>query len=305
MGPIIDAIVGWVISNILDKLFGKKTGKEILELNNRRLIELLNDKEREITQLQADKQNTEVEKLSIFEQIRTSGLSTEKLINQLIDNYNKPLSTIFICVYFQKVPDGTSYGKSEQFVFQELQRYNCKSLGGGIYLIPPRNVPQKIIDRNSLHEWFDTEILKGRYCKLKFLLLIDLREKAYWMNNLPYQPVNNATHKIHRNIGEVIPLEDLFDEERISQTTTVAKIISQGDIGWLARKYVSENDLAIIRLNQSSIESKLGNPKLQELALDNSRSKLTNVLNEFGITNSEAAAMSIISEARFWQREIR
>ena len=43
MEYIISAVVGWITSNILDKFFRKKTTKEVLELNNRLLIELLEE----------------------------------------------------------------------------------------------------------------------------------------------------------------------------------------------------------------------------------------------------------------------
>ena len=299
------AIVSWITSSILNKLFRKKTTKEVLELNNRRLIELLEEHEKVISKLEKESKKKELEESSIFESIRRSGLSTEKLMNELIDEYHRPLNAILICTYFQKIPDGTLYGKDKKFVFEELQRYECKSLGGGIYLIPPKNVPDGIHDNNDLHKWFDTEILKDKYCKLKFLLLVDLRKKAYWMNNLPYQPSDNPFHRIHRNIGEVLSLEDIFNEDHISQTTTIAKIISHGDIGWLAHKHVSENDLVTIRLNQSSIENKLGKPTLRELALGNYRSKLKTVLEEFDIQNPEEAAKLIISEAQYWNRQIK
>lgn len=301
MEYIFSAIVGWITSKILDKLFRKKTAKEVLELNNRRLIELLEESKKEISELQKEKKRRELEKSSIFQSIRRSGLSTEKLIAE----HNRPINAILICAYFQRIPDGTPYGKAKKFVFEELQRYDCKSLGGGIYLIPPQNVPEIIHDKNDLHEWFDSEILKGRYCKLKFLLLVDLRKNAYWMNNLPYQPTDSPFHRINRNIGEVLSLEDIFNEDQISRTTTIAKIISHGDIGWLAHKHVSEDDLATIRLNQLSIENKLGNPTLRELKSINYKHKLKTVLEEFGIHNSEEVAKSIISEAKFWSRKIR
>jgi hypothetical protein len=301
MEIIINAIFGWITSRILDKLFRRKTTKEVLEINNRRLIELLEEHEEAISQLEKENRKKELETSSIFQSIKRSGLSTEKLIAE----HNRPINAILICAYFQKIPDGTPYGKAEKFVFDELQRYDCKSLGGGIYLIPPKNVPEIIHDKNDLHKWFDSEILKGRYCKLKFLLLVDLRKNAYWMNNLPYQPTDSPFHRINRNIGEVLSLEDIFNEDQISRTTTIAKIIGHGDIGWLAHKHISEDDLTTIRLNQVSIENKLGNPTLRELKSVNYQRKLKTVLDEFGINNSEEVSKSIISEAKFWHSRLK
>lgn len=298
---VFGPVYSWIIVKFINKIFRKKTAKEVLELNNGRLIELLEKRDNTISELEIENKKKEIEKLSIFQSIQKSGLSTQKLIAE----YNRPINAILICTYFQKIPDGTLYGKDEKFVFKELQCYNPKSLGGGIYLIPPKNVPKKIHDKNSLHEWFDAEILKGRYCKLKFLLLVDLRKNAYWMNNLLYQPTDNPFHRIHRNIGEVLSPEDIFSEGQILRTTTIAKIISNGDIGWLAHKHVSEDDLAILRLNQLAIESKIGKPSLRELVEGNYQGKLKTVLEEYGIHNSEEVAKSIISEAKFWNKKIK
>jgi len=301
MEIIIGAIISWITSNILDKIFRKNRTKEVLEQNNKRLIELLEARDELISTLEKERKKGELERSTIFDSIRKSGLSTEKLI----EKYNKPINAILICTYFQKVPDETPYGKDYKFIFEELQRYNGKSLGGGIYVIPPQNMPEKINNRNDLNEWFDNEILKGRYCKLKFLILFDLRKNAYWMNNLPYQPTDNPFHRTHRNIGEVLPLEDIFNEDQIAQTTTIAKIVSHGDIGWLAHKYISEVDLAKLRVKQLSIENSLGNPTLKELVHGDYQSKIENALETINIDNPSEVAKSIIREAKYWYKRIK
>jgi len=291
------AIVSWITSNILNKLFGKKTAKEVLELNNRRLIELLETREETISKLEKENKKRELEKSSIFQSIRRSGLSIDKLIAE----YDKPINAILISAYSQKKPGKTIYGEPYKFVSRETERYDGRHLGSGVYLIPPPKVPKWIHNRDDLKKWFKEEILKNRYCVLKFLILFDIRENAFWMNNLQYtQARKNAS-----TIGEVLTIEDLFNEEQIAQTTTIAKIISHGDIGWLAYKHVGEDDLATLRLNQLSIEDKLGNPTLRELARGNYQSKLKTVLEEFNIHNSEEVAKLIISEAKFWNRRIK
>lgn len=207
-----------------------------------------------------------------------------------------------ISTYSQRIPDGTIYGKGGiPFIRDELQKFNGKSLGSGVHLIPPQNVPRWIRNGIDLKKWFEEEVLKGRYCILKFLILLDIRKKAFWMNYLQYP----QTRKMNYTIGETLALEDIFNEEQIARTTTIAKIISHGDIGWLAHKYVSEDDLVTLRLNQLSIENKLGNPTLRELAHGNYQSKLKAVLEEFNIHNSEEVAKSITAEAKFWNRKIK
>jgi len=294
---IIGAIVSWIISNILDKLFRRKTGKEILEISNRRLIALLEEREREITQLEKENRRNRIKNQSIFQSIKQSGLSVEKLLSE----YNKPLNAILISAYSQKKPGITIYGEPDKFILRELERFDGRHLGSGVYLIPPKKVPANMKNGNDLKEWFEEDILKNRFCVLKFLILFDIRKNAFWMNYLQYTQIRkNAS-----TIGEVLALEDIFSEDQIAKTTTIAKIISKGDIGWLAHKYVSEDDLSIIRINQKLIENKLGNPTLRELALGNYRRRLQSVLEEFKIQNYEEATQLIISEAQFWNREIK
>ena len=91
-----------------------------------------------------------------------------------------PLNAILISYSSQK--EVTSGGKLREshFIRSELERYNVKYLGGSDSLIPPSKVPRHIKNGNDLRNWFNSEILKGRYCKLKFLVLLDLRKKTFW-----------------------------------------------------------------------------------------------------------------------------
>ena len=297
---IFGPIYSWITSKFINKLFRKKTAKEVLELNDGRLIELLEKRDATISKLEIESRKRELEKSSIFQSIRRSGLSIEKLIAE----YDKPINAILISTYNQRTPDGTIYGRGgedERFLRKELAKYKGESLGAGVYIVPPKNVPKWIRNRNDLKEWFEKKILKDNYCILKFLVLFDIRQKAYWMNYLHYQQRRKNAY----TIGEILAPEDIFSEEWIAQTTTVAKIISNGDIGWLAHKHVSEDDLAILRLNQLAIENKIGKPPLRELVEGNYQGKLKTVLEEYGIHNSEEVAKSIISEAKFWNRKIK
>lgn len=294
---IFGPIYSWIVGKFINKIFRKKTAKEVLELNNGRLIELLEKRDATISKLEIENKKKEIEKLSIFESIRRSGLLTEKLIAE----YDKPINAILISAYSQKKPGKTIYGEPDKFILRETGRYDGRHLGSGVYLIPPQKVPRWIHNGDDLKKWFGEEILKNRYCVLKFLILFDIRKNAFWMNNLQY----TQTRKNASTIGEVLTLEDLFNEDQIAKTTTIAKIISHGDIGWLAHKHVSEDDLATLRLNQFAIENKIGKPPLRELAEGDYQSKLKTVLEEFGIHNSEEVAKSIISEAKFWNRKIK
>jgi hypothetical protein len=292
---IISAIVSWITSNILNKIFKReKTNEEIIKLRLE-LIRQLEEKDKQIVKL-SDVQKEELkERQRIIDSIKRSGLSTEKLI----DRYGKGLSAILISCYNQRIPDETVYGKPEKFLYEELERFNGKHLGGGVYLIPPASVPKQIRNRSDLEQWFNTEILKGKYCILKFLILFDLGKKAYWKNYLLYK----QARELNRTLGDVLDIEDLFTEEQI-KTTTIGNIIRGGDIGWLVYNYLSESEFQVIRNNQNTIENTLGNPSLRTLANDGMVEKISSVLNSYSINNSTDIAKAVISEAKFWQSKL-
>lgn len=295
MDLIISAIVGWITSNILDKIFKReKTNEEILKLRTE-LIQQLEEKDKQIIKLSDARKGELKERQRIIDSIKRSGLSTEKLI----DRYGKGLSAILISCYNQKIRDETIYGSPEKFLYKELERFNGKHLGGGVYLIPPASVPKHIHNRNDLEHWFNAEILKERYCILKFLILLDLGQKAYWKNYLPYKQV----HERNFTLGDVLNIDDLFTEEQM-RTTTIDNIIRSGDIGWLAYNYLTEPEFQVIRNNQYAIENSLGNPSLRGFADVGMVDKISSVLNDYAISNSLDIAKAIVSEAKFWHSRL-
>jgi hypothetical protein len=295
MEYIISAIVGWITGNILNKIFRReKNNEEIIKLRSE-LLRQLEEKDRQIIKLNDEQKDVIKEKQRIIDSIKRSGLSTEKLI----DRYGKGLNAILISCYNQKALGDTIYGTPDKFLLKELERYNGKHLGSGVYLVPPAYVPRHIKNRNDLEQWFETEILKRRYCILKFLIIFDLGKKAYWNNNLPYE----QTHKISHTLGEVLDVEDLFTEEQI-KTTTIDNIIKNGDVGWLAYNYLSESEFQVIHNNQSAIEKALGNPSLNLLANESMKDRLSSVLSSYSIDNSPDIAEAIINEAKFWQSKL-
>jgi hypothetical protein len=292
---IIAAIIDWIVSNILDKIFKRqKTNEEIFKLRVE-FLQRIEEKDRQITKLNNAQKVELQEKQRIIDSIKRSGLSTEKLI----DRYGKGLRAILISCFNQRIPSATVYGEPEKFLYEELKRFNGKYLGGGVYLIPPASVPKYIQNRNDLEQWFNTEILKGRYCILKFLILFNLGKKAYWKNYLLYK----QTRELNRTLGDVLDIDDLFTEEQI-KTTTISNIIKGGDIGWLVYNYLSESEFQVIRNNQNIIENSLGNPSLRTLADDGMVEKISSVLTSYSISNSTDVAKAIVNEAKFWHSRL-
>lgn len=292
---IIAAIIDWIVSNILDKIFKRqKTNEEIFKLRVE-FLQRIEEKDRQITKLNNAQKVELQEKQRIIDSIKRSGLSTEKLI----DRYGKGLRAILISCFNQRIRSDTVYGEPGKFLYEELKRFNGKYLGGGVYLIPPANVPKYIQNRNDLEQWFNTEILKGRYCILKFLILFNLGKKAYWKNYLLYK----QTRELNRTLGDVLDIDDLFTEEQI-KTTTISNIIKGGDIGWLVYNYLSESEFQVIHNNQNIIENSLGNPSLRTLADDSMVEKISSVLTSYSISNSTDVAKAIVNEAKFWHSRL-
>lgn len=258
----------------------------------RRILE----RDQSIATLRREQKKREKEKYRIIQSLKRSGLSIDKLV----ERYGKPLNAILISYVTQVRPNKKGFYESYKFVREELKKYNARNLGGADALIPPAKVPEWIKNRGDLQSWFEKEILKGRYCKLRFLILFDLRKRAFWNSYVPYE----QKHPWNFTLGEVLSIEDLFTEEQINKIA-LSDVIRDGDIAWLASYLLSGNELGVIHKNQSLIEHKLGNPSLREFSNDTILSELSIVLAEYGITNPDEVSKAIVDEAKFWSSRLK
>jgi len=222
---IIDDIIGWIVERIMDWFFPKKD-------KNKDLVTALFEREKEINKLKIDKDNLKsifeneqkkqtFEKRRILDSFKRRAISIEKLI----DKCSKPLNAIIISYSSQKERSNKGYLKGSNFIREELKKYSSKYLGGTDAIIPPTKVPKRIKNNEDLRRWFEKRILKDRYCKIKFLSLIDLKKKTFWKTYLPYEQKEPR----HFSIGEVLKIEDLFTEEDI-RSISLSEIIKDGDI---------------------------------------------------------------------------
>lgn len=289
----IGAIVSWVVNNILNRFFFRsRKNEEIIKVYERRILE----RDQSIATLRREQKKREKEKYRIIQSLKRSGLSVDKLV----ERYGKPLNAILISYVTQVRPNKKGFYERYKFVREELKKYNAKNLGGADALIPPAKVPEWIKNRGDLQSWFEKEILKGRYCKLRFLILFDLRKRAFWNSYVPYE----QKHPWNFTLGEVLSIEDLFTEEQINKIA-LSDVIRDGDIAWLASYLLSGNELGVIHKNQSLIEHKLGNPSLREFSNDTILSELSIVLAEYGITNPDEVSKAIVDEAKFWSSRLK
>jgi hypothetical protein len=276
--PIILIPISWLVYRKLDQFFKTRKNEEIAE----EYFSGLRDKDRHIDSLEKELG----EKHQIINALKRSGISTARLI----ERYDKPLNAILIS-YSHQIPP--------VFIKEELPRFNSKWLGGDVSIIPPASVPKNIKNQDDLKYWFENEILKGRQCKLKFLILFDLKSKTYWHT---YRP-DAHIERYHSSIGEKLNVEDLFTPEQI-KLIALKDLIQDGDIAWLSSRVLSTNELENILLNQITIENELEKPSLRELADDNMIDKLTQVLEQY-LKNPKEISRAIIEEAKFWQSILR
>ena len=109
MQVIIDAIIGWVTSTILNRIFFKsRQNEEIVRAYERRLEK----KDERIERLTRERKKREKEKHRIIESLKRSGLSTGKLV----ERYDKPLNAILISYVTQVEQTSSGYYRRCKFV---------------------------------------------------------------------------------------------------------------------------------------------------------------------------------------------
>jgi len=301
---VADTVLGWTIGKTLDQtfpnLFGRKN-KEIIELYEKRLKEkdqAIEKKERHLKRTekkhQKSKEEADEERKRIIDSLKRRSISTNKLIEKYDDSLN---AIVFSYSNQGEIVDGKT--KSTKFIREAVEPFNAKYLGGTDVLIPPSKVPVWIKNQNDLKKWFERNILKGRYCKVKFLVLFDLKKKAFWENYLPYQ----QKRPNHFSIGEQLSVDDLFTEEQINKIS-LGEIIREGDIAWLASTILSGDELERVLRNQGLIEKKLGKPSLRIVAQDDFTENLSEVLKEY-VAKSDELAQAIVDEAKFWHDKLQ
>lgn len=299
MSKIGETAFGKLVLNQLEEMFPdlfKNKTKEIVGVYERRIEE----KNLEIQRLQEEHAERDRQHLTEQERVNQSLKRRSISVEKLIGKYHKPLNAIIISYATQKAEIGGRV-RDSHFIKDELARFNSKYLGGTDTLIPPRSVPETIKNRVDLEKWFSKEVLKGRYCKLKFLALIDIRDGSFWGSFLPY----TQKKPMHFSIGEVLKPEDVFTDEQI-RAIAINDVIQEGDIAWLASTAVSGEELQAILRNQKTIEGKLDRPSLRTLATGGEamRDKIIESLE--GIIDSPGnVASAIMEEARFWYERMR
>jgi len=250
------------------------------------------------------------EKEKVFIQERTENKEWEKMISllknksilkeNLIKKYSNPLPLILFQYGNQKIAN-----QNEKFITQELEKeYNVKSLGGSLKVIPPNKVPKEIKNGSDLKKWFEKKIqskFRNSSCVIRVIAITDLKN-VYWKSDYSYKL------RYYTPLGDALNIDDIFNKNEIpsllaSENVSVLDPILSGDLYFLCSQFMSDKELKIIRDNQDKIEKYISYQSLDELANNNSISKISNSLKSHFNQYSEIAKR-INQEAKFWSEKL-
>ena len=328
MVAISEIIWGWFVNKILDKILSIFSKKKKMEKDNIKILNILEQMQKEKLQLQQEKEKLykELEKnreaiekerkerlktvseyKRLIEALKRKGLSKDVLIQK----YRKPIEAILISISDQRIYEKNGWRKAKDdekfvrnFIINEL---NAKYLGGSLWIIPPTKVPKNLNKRADLQNFFENILYKypNHTCKLNLITKINLKT-SFWKNYLRYPQKRPRYH----TIGEVLDIDEIFDKEDLADALADSKIsllkpILEGDIGFFASRILQGKELEIIHKNQVEIEEKLDNPTLRELAKDDQIPKITQVLTDYDIKDPEEVAKAIVEDAKFWYEKLK
>lgn len=290
--PFIIGIIPLILSFSEDKK--EKENKTVLKLlkENQNIRQDLSEKEKKIL----------IERMKNKEwEIAINSLKNKSLLKEnLIRKYSNPLPIILFQYGNQKIKN-----KKNKFVTEKLEKkYNVKSLGGSLKVIPPNKVPKGIKNGSDLEKWFKNKIqskYKESTCVISVLAIVDLKN-VYWKSDYDFE----VRH--FKPIGKVLDLEDIFNKKEIpkliaSENVSVLEPIISGDIAFLTSNFLSDKELNIIYKNQEEIENKLGNPSLIQLSEEEIIKRLSKVLSKY-FKNFKHIANRINKEAKYWHNKL-
>lgn len=172
------------------------------------------------------------------------------------------------------------------------EKYDSVGLSGGERVIPPDKVPEKLLtEEMTIDEWIEQELFEGqddREAVIVHASLVDLRYTGWEKNTYAYGDT------IEQRITVTDYLEDEF--YKLDEITNSIEHIEQGDIGFLASKYVTDEEMERLHENQNDIEKNLGNPSIKELANEDIEEELIRVLKGV-VDDPQNVAEGIIFQA--------
>jgi len=250
----------------------------------RKLIEMTKRKEEKLGK-KKEKLNVVREDLTVkerfIEAVERRGVSRKELIRKYTNKI-----PIIIINYHKNQPKGWLKEILEE-------KYDAVGLSGGGKIIPPDRVPKKILNKElTLDKWLEKCVYEGKDDRKSIIVhatLADLRNIT-WKKDFPSQ-----TNTIEEQINVDHYLSNDF--YKMEEVTNSIEHIEKGDIGFLASKYLTKQELKKIHNNQHKIERKLGNPNIKELSNEKIESDLVRILDDH-VEDPDNVAEGIIFQAK-------
>ena len=290
-------VVFFIISYVVE--FYKEKNKS----ENEKIIYILKQKEKLTKNLSEKEKVIYEERIKNKEwEIAISTLKNKSLLKEnLIRRYSSSLPIILLQYGNQKVNN-----KSNKYITKELeQKYNVKSLGGSLKVIPPNKCPKNIKNGSDLKKWFHKNIrskFKNATSVVSVLAILDLKN-VYWKTDYDFKV------RYYSTLGEVLGLNDIFSSKEIpellsSENISVVEPILDGDVAFLCSSFLTDKEMKIIYQNQEVIESKL-NFSLIDLANEDNILKVKNVMKKyFSVIVAERISKRINKEAKYWDDKL-
>lgn len=270
-----------------EKIEKLENNLEEKEKKEKQLLDLVEKREEKI-KIKKDKLKEVRENLSVkerfIESVERKGISRKELIRK----YSNEIP-IIILNYGMSQPNGWI-----KDILKE--KFNAVGISGG-RVIPPDQIPEDLIKGEiNIDEWLDKYLYEGRddrKAAIAYATLADYRNTA-WRKDIP----NSGTYTIEDQLEQKIDISNYLSKKfyRLEEVTNSIEHIEKGDIGFLASKYLTKDELKNIHKNQQKIEKELGNPNLKELASKDIKQDLIENLNQY-VSDTENVAEGIISQA--------
>jgi hypothetical protein len=259
-----------------------------------------------------DKKNARIEEyqneLSDYERIVESIKDENIARKRLIENYWQPLHALVAC--FTKCKVDTEDGETN-FILESLRDgREVRQITGSTYIVPPKDIPEPVKgnpnSRKALRKWIEGEIYADypdALAHISMFGLVDLRN-VYSSSDYEHDDIPH----FFSTVDWEFDLEDIFNTEDFSrllanENVNLTELIEQGDIAFFSSKAVSASELDQVHNEQESIENKLGNPNLKQLAEEISTEELAKAF-ESHVADPEGVAETIKEEAGIWNHQL-
>lgn len=268
--------------------------EEKLGIANQSLIETQSEAEKE------EKQKTEYKKL--LEKINFT--LQEKNISkaEILSKFNKKLRIIVV----QKNIEDTSH---HYIKLQFYPHIGAVNIGGGVCVIPPNKIDQKLSDREILN-WFEIELNKFIPDNYKFnfaiVSVVDLKNTITLNNNMHPMSKYRSTYLDAVDINEILSFRELESYLYTEKNVSSREIIEIPSLTFLTDKEVTSltNYEKLAKQNNAIIDELMTQQDIQELKTTDiaqiNPADLKSVLDNY-MNDTENLANNIVENAKFWR----